>query len=88
MNNDALDPKLIQNLRADIEYYVESNQDSDFKENDSMYDEIDLDNLSTLMTPVAAVPSQSHPPTFQNGLSSSTSVAPALLESHSSLSHL
>jgi CCR4-NOT transcription complex subunit 3 len=71
INNDALDLKTIHNLRADIEYYVESNQDSDFKENELMYEEIDLDNLTTLMTPVIAVPTQSHPSSLLNGISSS-----------------
>lgn len=75
INNDALDLKTIHNLRADIEYYVESNQDSDFKENDLMYEEIDLENLSTLMTPVIAVPTQPHPLLLSNGSSNSNSMA-------------
>jgi len=73
INNDALDLKTIHNLRDDIEYYVESNQESDFKENESMYEEIDLENLSTLMTPVIAVATQSYPPSLSNGNSNSTS---------------
>ncbi|CAF1560433.1 unnamed protein product [Adineta ricciae] len=72
INNDALDPKTIHSLRADIEYYVESNQESDFKENELMYEEIDMDDLTTLMAPVLAVPiTQSHPPSLSNGISSS-----------------
>ncbi|CAF0867299.1 unnamed protein product [Rotaria sordida] len=70
INNDALDLKTIHNLRADIEYYVESNQDSDFKENELMYEEIDMDNLITIMAPVINVPTQSHPPSLSNGNSS------------------
>ncbi|UJR22599.1 hypothetical protein I4U23_025643 [Adineta vaga] len=71
INNDALDPKTIQNLRPDIEYYVESNQDSDFKENDLMYEEIDMDDLTTLMAPVIVVPTtQSHPSSLSNGICS------------------
>ncbi|CAF4181798.1 unnamed protein product [Rotaria sp. Silwood2] len=70
INNDALDLKTIHNLRADIEYYVESNQDSDFKENELMYEEIDMDNLITLMAPVINVPIQSYPPSLSNGNSS------------------
>ncbi|CAF1414622.1 unnamed protein product [Adineta steineri] len=76
INNDALDLKTIHNLRADIEYYVESNQDSDFKENELMYEEIDMDDLTTLMAPVIAVPiTQSHPPSLSNGSSSLNSNA-------------
>lgn len=89
INNDALDLKAIHNLRDDIEYYVESNQDSDFKENDLMYEEIDLDNLSTLMTPVIAVSTQSHPPSLSNGIGSSTlmEISSSAMNIHSTSSH-
>ncbi|CAF3628272.1 unnamed protein product [Rotaria socialis] len=80
INNDALDLKAIHNLRADIEYYVESNQDSDFKENELMYEEIDMDNLTTLLAPVIAVPTPSHPSSLLNGSSS--------LNSNSASSHI
>lgn len=70
INNDAVDLKLIQNLHPDIEYYVESNQESDFKENEGMYDDIDMDNLTTLMAPVITVPTSTHPPLLSNGSSS------------------
>lgn len=75
INNDALDLKIIQNLRADVEYYVESNQDSDFKENDMMYEEIDMDNLLTIIAPVIAVPVQPHTPSLSNGSSSLNSAS-------------
>jgi len=71
INNDALDPKILTNLRADIEYYVESNQESDFKENDMMYEEIDMDDLNNLMAPVMVVPAQSHSSSLSNGTSGS-----------------
>jgi CCR4-NOT transcription complex subunit 3 len=81
INNDALDLKTIHNLRADIEYYVESNQDSDFKENELMYEEIDMDDLTTIMAPVIAVPAQSHCSSLSNGTSSS-------LNSNSTSNHI
>ncbi|CAF2713930.1 unnamed protein product [Rotaria sp. Silwood2] len=73
IDNDALeDLKPIHNLRADIEYYMESNQESDFKENELMYEEIDMDNITTIMAPVIAVPiTQSHAPSLLNGNSNS-----------------
>ncbi|CAF2265206.1 unnamed protein product [Rotaria magnacalcarata] len=72
IDNDALHLKPIHNLRADIEYYIESNQESDFKENDSMYEEIDMDNLTTIMLPLIAGPTtQSHPLSLTNGNSNS-----------------
>ena len=50
---------------------MESNQESDFEENELMYEEIDMDDLSTLMAPVMIVPPQSHPSALSNGTSSS-----------------
>ncbi|CAF4951079.1 unnamed protein product, partial [Rotaria sp. Silwood1] len=99
IDNDALDLKPIHNLRADIEYYIESNQESDFKENELMYEEIDMDNLTTIMAPVIAVPiTQSHPSSLSNGnsnsLNSNTSTlidlsTPTLnLHSHSSTNNI
>lgn len=85
IDNDAIDLKPIHNLRDDVEYYIESNQESDFKENEQMYEEIDLDNLSTILAPVIAIPAtatttttQSHPSSLSNGTSNS-------LNSHSTL---
>ena len=71
IDNDAVDLKPIHNLRADIEYYIESNQESDFKENDMMYEEIDMDNLTTIMGPVLVAPGQSHPSSASNSNGSS-----------------
>ena len=72
IDNDAVDLKPIHNLRADIDYYIESNQESDFKENDSMYEEIDMDNISTIMAPVIAVAATTmHPLSLCNGSSAS-----------------
>jgi CCR4-NOT transcriptional regulation complex NOT5 subunit len=56
----------------DVDYYIESNQESDFKENELMYEEIDMENLNTIMAPVLAVSTtQSYPPSLCNGTSSS-----------------
>jgi CCR4-NOT transcriptional regulation complex NOT5 subunit len=64
-----------------VEYYIESNQETDFKENDLMYEEIDMDNLSTIMAPVVAVPTtQSHPSSLCNGTSSSLNSATTLMD--------
>lgn len=80
IDNEALDVKPIHNLRPDIEYYIESNQESDFKENEGMYEEIDLDNLLTIIAPVIAVPTTpSHPTPLLNGASGSLSSSAATL---------
>jgi CCR4-NOT transcriptional regulation complex NOT5 subunit len=93
IDNDAIDLKPIHNLRSDIEYYVESNQESGFKENDMMYEEIDLDNLSNIMAPVIAASSTSHPSALANGASlnltsiSTIDMNVPLLNMHASVSH-
>ncbi|CAF3055188.1 unnamed protein product [Rotaria socialis] len=86
IDNDALDLKPIHNLRPDIEYYIESNQESDFKENDLMYEEINMDNLTTIMLPLIAGPTtQSHPLSLTNGSSNSlNSNATSLIDISSS----
>lgn len=66
-----------------MEYYVTSNQESDFKENDLMYEDIDLDNLSTITIPVVAAAAassviQSHSSSLSNGMSSSN--VPTLMD--------
>jgi CCR4-NOT transcription complex subunit 3 len=81
IDNDVVDLKPIHNLRADVEYYIESNQESDFKENEAMYEEIDMDNLTTIMAPVIAVPiTQSHLPSLSNGSSSLCSNTTTLMD--------
>ena len=35
----------IKSIKEDIEYFVESNQDADFEENEFIYDELDLEEL-------------------------------------------
>ena len=40
-------PPQIKDLREDIEYYVESCQDPNFKENEFMYDDLDLGDIGS-----------------------------------------
>ena len=35
----------IRRIREDVEYYVDSNQEPDFEENEFLYDELDLDDI-------------------------------------------
>lgn len=80
MDNEAIDLKLVRDLRTDVEHYVKSNQEPDFEENDGMYDEIDMDNLTTIMAPViSSASSQSHPPSISNGISSNISSSTSTL---------
>ncbi|KAH3663558.1 hypothetical protein OGAPHI_004959 [Ogataea philodendri] len=45
LENDNLDVDQINDIKEDIEYYVQSNQDDTFVEDDTFYDELGLDEL-------------------------------------------
>lgn len=44
----------IANIREEVEYYVEDNQDDNFQENEFIYDDLDLDELSQSLGAVLA----------------------------------
>ena len=45
INNDTGAMLQIKNIRDDVEYYVEFNQDSNFEENEFLYDDLDLEDI-------------------------------------------
>jgi len=49
MDNDAVETEQVKNIRDDVEYYVDSNQEPDFEENEFIYDELDLDECHNAM---------------------------------------
>ena len=40
--NEELDPEKVENIKDDINFFVESNQDDDFVEDESIYNDLDL----------------------------------------------
>lgn len=42
--NEAIERDQIENVKDDIDYYVDNNQDDDFMENETIYDELGLDD--------------------------------------------
>ncbi|OLL23848.1 General negative regulator of transcription subunit 3 [Neolecta irregularis DAH-3] len=42
LENGQLDAEQVQNIKDDVQYYVESNQDPDFAEDDAVYDSLNL----------------------------------------------
>jgi CCR4-NOT transcription complex subunit 3 len=44
LENGNLAPDIVNNIHDDIQYYVESNQDPEFAEDDEIYDELNLDS--------------------------------------------
>jgi len=68
----------IQKIRDDVEYYIDSNQEADFEENEFLYDELDLEDLGmTIRTdPVAASPTDSNEVESLAGSSSPPLITP------------
>lgn len=86
VDNDALPLDQIRKIKDDVEYYVESNQDPDFEENEYLYDDLDLEDRGTGM--LATTPPEndeleklSSTPTSTN--SNSPSPSPSLTVNHS-----
>ncbi|GME82078.1 unnamed protein product [[Candida] boidinii] len=52
LENGSIEPEQIKKLQEDIQYYVESNQDDDFFEDDTIYDELGLDELDDAFIPL------------------------------------
>uniref|UniRef100_A0A7S0XJW1 CCR4-NOT transcription complex subunit 3 n=1 Tax=Erythrolobus madagascarensis TaxID=708628 RepID=A0A7S0XJW1_9RHOD len=48
--NETITPEQVDDIKDGIEYYIESNQDPDFMEDDTMYDELDLDQIPATAT--------------------------------------
>ncbi|XP_074649491.1 CCR4-NOT transcription complex subunit 3-like isoform X2 [Tubulanus polymorphus] len=83
VDNDAIDLDQIKKIKDDVEYYVEANGDPDFEENEFIYDDIDLEDLTMSSGVLATSPvdedgftNLSNTPTSTN--SSSPSPSPGL----------
>ncbi|AOA64612.1 GQ67_05292T0 [Komagataella phaffii] len=42
LENDILKPEKLMQIKDDLEYYLESNQEYDFMEDDTLYDDLNL----------------------------------------------
>ncbi|KAI8797478.1 CCR4-NOT transcription complex subunit 3-like isoform X1 [Biomphalaria glabrata] len=93
VDNDKLAVEKIRDLRDDIEYYVESNQDPNFQENLYIYDDLDLEDIAPDVTAVASSPTEGDEfadkimstPSSTN--SSSPSPSPSVNANHSNEKH-
>jgi len=61
-----------------VEYYIDSNQEADFEENEFLYDELDLEDLGMTIRPdtVAASPTDSNEVESLAGSSSPPMITP------------
>ncbi|BFZ17869.1 hypothetical protein BsWGS_20906 [Bradybaena similaris] len=93
VDNDKLSVDKIRELRDDIEYYVESNQDPNFQENAYLYDDLDLEEIGTDAPALASSPTEGDEflvdkvstPSSTN--SSSPSPSPSVNANHSNEKH-
>ncbi|KAJ8318537.1 hypothetical protein KUTeg_003628 [Tegillarca granosa] len=86
VDNDALPLEQIRKIKDDVEYYVDSNQDPDFEENEFLYDDLDLEDLAPVLASSppnddSLLDKLSSTPTSTN--SSSPSPSPSLSNNHS-----
>lgn len=58
LDNDQLEPERIEEIRDDLDYYVENNQLDDFVEYNEFYDVLDLDESLEVVTPFPAAPEE------------------------------
>jgi len=68
----------IQKIRDDVEYYIDSNQEADFEENEFLYDELDLEDLGVTIRPdpVTSSPTDSNEVESLAGSSSPPMITP------------
>ncbi|XP_050393673.1 CCR4-NOT transcription complex subunit 3 isoform X2 [Patella vulgata] len=83
VDNETLTVEKMKSIREDVEYYVDSNQDPDFEENEFLYDDLQLEDLGLL---ASSPPNDdiilTGTPTSTN--SSSPSPSPSVIANHSS----
>ena len=46
LDNETIEPEAVESIMEDVEYYVEHHNDSDFHENELIYDDICFDDVS------------------------------------------
>lgn len=74
VDNDAVTPEEANDLRDGIEYYVDSNQDADFYEDEGMYDELNLDEIAAPVPVIGKLKGSKGDERGETGGSSSTSL--------------
>ncbi|KAK2167543.1 hypothetical protein LSH36_26g02115 [Paralvinella palmiformis] len=69
LDNEAVEMTQIKRIQEDVEYYVYSNQEPDFEENEYVYDDLDLDDLGTSIGNAILAASPSEGDECQNSMS-------------------
>lgn len=73
VDNGAVQFSKIESIQQDVDYYIESNQEADFEENEFIYDELDLEDAPTNLRMDALTSSPSEGDTDATGLGTAPS---------------
>lgn len=49
LDNDSIQVDSVRKIKDDVEYYIDSSQDPDFEENEFLYDDLDLEDISKMI---------------------------------------
>ncbi|XP_026999765.1 CCR4-NOT transcription complex subunit 3b isoform X3 [Tachysurus fulvidraco] len=72
LDNDSVQVDSIRKIKDDVEYYIESSQDPDFEENEFLYDDLDLEEISQPLV-ATSPPAHAEDEIFQHSSSTPTS---------------
>ncbi|XP_053494963.1 CCR4-NOT transcription complex subunit 3b isoform X1 [Ictalurus furcatus] len=72
LDNDSVQVDSIRKIKDDVEYYIDSSQDPDFEENEFLYDDLDLEDISQPLV-ATSPPTHTEDEIFQHSSSTPTS---------------
>ncbi|MCI4395522.1 hypothetical protein PGIGA_G00181530 [Pangasianodon gigas] len=72
LDNDSVQVDSIRKIKDDVEYYIDSSQDPDFEENEFLYDDLDLEDISQPLV-ATSPPAHTEDEIFQHSSSTPTS---------------
>ncbi|XP_060721832.1 CCR4-NOT transcription complex subunit 3b isoform X1 [Tachysurus vachellii] len=72
LDNDSVQVDSIRKIKDDVEYYIDSSQDPDFEENEFLYDDLDLEEISQPLV-ATSPPAHAEDEIFQHSSSTPTS---------------
>ena len=79
MDNCSLETEMVKTIQDDLNYYVESNQEPDFAENELMYEDLGLEEtMSNIYSATGNSLSLPLPPFSLSSLSPSLRLSPPL----------
>ncbi|XP_060760840.1 CCR4-NOT transcription complex subunit 3b isoform X2 [Neoarius graeffei] len=72
LDNDSVQVEAVRKIKDDVEYYIDSSQDPDFEENEFLYDDLDLEDISQPLV-ATSPPAHMEDEIFQHSSSTPTS---------------